>query len=771
MTAPLSGLREDGNLELITPRAFLPLLKPARFKGARGGRGSAKSHFIAERMIKDCIEDHHRVACLREYQSSIKDSVKQLLEDKIRQFGHESKFVITDTELRGPNESLVVFKGLHSGAGGTAAGLQSLEGFSRAWVEEAQSISKRSLTILYPTFRSKPGALTKPELWFSWNPIHANDPIEVFFNENEGDQDFICVDVTYANNPWFEESGLRRDMERDRRRDSAKYAHVWLGEYLKRSEEQVFQDWEVLDFDTPEGTRFYFGADWGFSNDPTVLVRMWIDGNNLYIDYEAYQIGCKLDNIPALFMKVPGSKGLRGRPKPQIRADSARPETIDHLRDRGFNVVKSIKGKGSVDDGIEFLKNFHIIIHERCTHTIDEFSKYSWKVDPKTDEILPVLVDKDNHVIDSCIAEGSLITCERGDVPIEQVTTDDRVWTRAGWKCVLWSGRTGSDRELVHVSTTVGDLYCTPDHKVWTAEGFARADAICYAMDILGMEQRICEAGIRARRNRSGLNAFFGMITSIGAMTPRIILDALLTVRGILCISTSGSLTTVPSLPVMKSTTLMKTPPITRSRISSVLPPRSIKRDILLTRSATKLKSLFSNVLGHLPRPGMQVRKGMPSMSRLGQCLARILFRLKRTVCTVKNYLHRYRLLLASSVLRHVNVSIVKILALITRHGSAKSVELASSLTSTPRPRLVRGRVLTVSYGGRSAVYDLTIEDQHEFFADGVLVHNCRYGLEQVRHAGTPLILSPKALRKFAGPSTHNRFPQSQQRNRFARVR
>lgn len=406
MSAPLSGLRENGELELITPRAFLPLLRPARFKGARGGRGAAKSHLIAERMIADCIQEHHRVACLREYQSSIKESVKTLLEDKIKQFGQEHKFGITESEIRGPNDSLFVFKGLREQAsrpgGGTASGIKSLEGFTRAWVEEAQAISKRSLEIAEPTFRSKPGMTAKPELWFSWNPIRKDDPIETFFNENKDDSDFACVSVTYADNPWFEESGLRRSMERDRRRDHGKYAHVWLGQYLTRSQAQVFQDWEVVDFETPDNVRFYYGADWGFSQDPTVLVRMWIQGENLYIDYEAYQIGCKLDNIPDLFSKVPGSKGARGRPKPAIRADSARPETIEHLKDRGFNMVPSIKGKDSVEDGIEFLQNFHIVIHERCVHTADEFAKYSWRVDQKTDEILSDLEDKNNHVIDSC---------------------------------------------------------------------------------------------------------------------------------------------------------------------------------------------------------------------------------------------------------------------------------------------------------------------------------------------------------------------------------
>lgn len=350
-------------------------------------------------MIGDCISTHQRIACLREYQSSIKESVKTLLEDKIKQFDQQHAFQTTDAEIRGPNDSLFTFKGLHDYAskpgGGPAAGIKSLEGYTRAWVEEAQTISNRSLEILTPTFRGRPGDETAPELWFTWNPGRATDPIEAFFNHNKEDPDFICITSTYADNPWFEASGLRRDMERDKARDYAKYAHVWLGQYLTRSEAQVFRNWRVEAFETPEDARFYFGADWGFANDPTVLIRCWIRGTELMVDREAYAVGCSIEQTPALFASIPGAKKWR------IRADSARPETIDYVKRRGFNITPSIKGKDSVDDGIEFLKSYDIVIHPRCHHTIDEFLTYSWKTDPHTDEVLPILVDKDNHVIDS----------------------------------------------------------------------------------------------------------------------------------------------------------------------------------------------------------------------------------------------------------------------------------------------------------------------------------------------------------------------------------
>lgn len=395
-------------LTIQTPRVFLPLLKPARYKGLRGGRGGGKSHYTAERLIEECATEHHRVACLREYQSSMAESVKQLLEDKIQKLGVSDIFRITDTEIRGPFDSLIVFKGLRtssSGRGSSAFNIRSLEGFSRAWVEEAQFISANSIRTMTPTFRRTPGMVGDPEMYFTWNPKRRDDPIEVLFNNFDPELDadsYVLVNVSYRDNPWFKGSKLEPDMERAKRRDPDEYANVWLGEYENLSQSRVFRNWRVAELETPDDARFYFGADWGFSHDPTVLIRCWIRENQktkirtLLIDYEAYQVGCKITDTPALFDQVPGSR------KWPIRADSARPETIDYMKDH-FNrlITPAVKGKNSVVDGIEFLKSYDIVIHPRCERTIDEFSRYSYKIDPHTDEVLPILSDDWNHCIDS----------------------------------------------------------------------------------------------------------------------------------------------------------------------------------------------------------------------------------------------------------------------------------------------------------------------------------------------------------------------------------
>ena len=377
-------------LNVKTAPVFRPLQKRTRYRGARGGRGSGKSHFFAEDIILDMVSGHYRVACAREMQNSIKDSSKQLLEDKIRLFGLENRFVITEREIYCPRtESLAIFRGLQSHTAGT---LKSLEGYNRLWCDEAQALSQKSLDTTTPTFRAKGSMMD-----FSWNPVHAKDPIERMFNEaiTAKDPDFTLVNANWNHNPWFP-ADLHKDMERDKRRDPGKWAHVWEGKYLVNSEAQVYRNWQVREFETPRDAEFYFGLDFGFAVDATAAVRCFIRGTELFIDHEVYGVGVEIDKTPDFIGRIPGIKDW------PLTADNARPETISYLRRHGFpRIRESIKGKGSVEDGIEFLRNFDIVVHPRCPHTIEELTLYSFKIDPKTDEILPIPVDKDNHVLDA----------------------------------------------------------------------------------------------------------------------------------------------------------------------------------------------------------------------------------------------------------------------------------------------------------------------------------------------------------------------------------
>lgn len=338
--------------------------------------------------VEDCLlNPGMRIACVREVQKSLKNSVKLLIEDKIREFGLTDQFGIMETEIRTPGDGVIIFQGMQNH---TADSVKSLEGFDRAWVEEAQSLSQRSLDLLRPTIR-KPGS----ELWFSWNPDQPTDPVDAFLRGEHPPAGAVVVEANYSDNPWLPEE-LRADLEDDRRRDPDKFAHVWGGGYQTASEARVFRNWSVQEFDTPEDAIHRYGADWGFAVDPSVLVRCHVDGRTLYVDQEAWQVGCEIDHLPALFDQVQGSR------KWPIRADSARPETVSYMRRNGFpRIVAAIKGQGSLEDGVEFLRSFDIVVHPRCVNVARELARYCYKTDPQTGEVLPMLEDKNNHTIDA----------------------------------------------------------------------------------------------------------------------------------------------------------------------------------------------------------------------------------------------------------------------------------------------------------------------------------------------------------------------------------
>lgn len=378
---------KGGTLDIPTPRWLLPFLEPSRFKGAYGGRASGKSHGFAEMLVERCVMQKTDAVCVRETQKSLKMSVKKLIEIKIESMGVGGLFDVQDKIIKAPYGGIIIFEGMSNH---TAESIKSLEGYDIAWVEEAQSLSQRSLDLLRPTIRKKGS-----ELWFTWNPRFATDPIDALLRGDDLPPRAIVQQVNYRDNPWLPDEMLE-ELEYDRNRDPDKFAHIWLGEYQRNSEARVFRNWRVEEIEAPAGVTFRLGADFGFSIDPSCALRCWIDGRNLYVDHETYRIGCEVDQLPDLFMAVPDAENW-----PMV-ADTSRPETISYLRRHGFPKIQAaVKGARSVEEGIAFLQSFDIIVHPRCQHLIDELTLYSYKIDPLTDQVLPVLADKDNHLIDA----------------------------------------------------------------------------------------------------------------------------------------------------------------------------------------------------------------------------------------------------------------------------------------------------------------------------------------------------------------------------------
>ena len=290
--------------------------------------------------------------------------MKRLLDDKIYACPeHKAFFTSTDTEIRGANGSLFVFGGLRT----NPDAVKSTEGLNLAVVFEANKVSQRSWELLIPTIR-----VDDSEIWAEWNPEFPDDPVDVMFRGDDGaPPGTILRRVNWNDNPFFPEV-LRKTLEYDRSRNPEKYAHIWLGEYQRHAESRVFRNWTVEEFERPLGTVYRMGADWGYAIDPSCLIRCSIEGNRLYIDHEAWMIGCEITQLPDLFDRVPESR------KWFITADSARPETISHMQKHGYpKISAAIKGARSVEEGVAFLQSFDIVVHPRCQNVIDELTLYS----------------------------------------------------------------------------------------------------------------------------------------------------------------------------------------------------------------------------------------------------------------------------------------------------------------------------------------------------------------------------------------------------------
>lgn len=449
--------RKKDSREISFAPKFDILFKPARYKVLYGGRGAAKSWEITRALIIKGLQSKLRVLCAREIQHSIADSVHKLLSEQIYEMGFAPWYKITKNTITGVNGTEFIFSGLRF----NVREIKSKEGIDICWIEEAQSVSEESWDVLIPTIRKE-----KSEIWLSFNPDAETDPTYRRFVIDPPPDSFVRK-VGWQDNPWFPDV-LRQEMEYLKRVDYEAYLHVWEGEVRRISDAIIFKDKFVVEpFETPDSVRFYHGADWGFAQDPTALVRCFIKDRRLYVDMEAYGVGVELDETGALFDAIPTAR------KWPIKADSARPETISYMKRAGFNITAARKWQGSVEDGIAFMKSFEkIVLHPRCKHAIDEFGHYSYKVDKQTNDVLPIIVDANNH----CIARGTLVSTERGNVPIEQVCAGDKVYTRDGLRLVTASIKTGDNRAVVEVQTATRRVICTPDHKIFVVgRGFVEA--------------------------------------------------------------------------------------------------------------------------------------------------------------------------------------------------------------------------------------------------------------------------------------------------------
>lgn len=409
----------EDEAEILIPERLEKLLFPKRRKIIFGGRGSAKTRTVTAILTERARIFPERVVCFREIQDSIADSSKQEIEDQIDRSGISEEFSITERKIRGrASGGTFTFSGLYR----NLTKVKGKAGATVAWCEEAENNSRDSWDVLFPTIRA-PGS----EVWGTLNPREETDPtwsdiiapyVDKMVDGIYEDDDVLIIECNFEHNPWLtKELMLERDTMA--RTDPDRYSWIWLGKFRRRSDVKVLNGkWIVEAFEPVKGWDGpYFGADFGFSQDPSTLNKLWIHNRRLYVEYEANGVGIELDDMFHFYagedgasdeqkeyleeLKAKGKKihpGIPGARHYNIKADCARPETIAHIKKRQFRIEGAEKWPGSVEDGITFLRSFEqIIIHPRCKNTIFEANAYEYKTDRLTGDILPDIVDKHNH--------------------------------------------------------------------------------------------------------------------------------------------------------------------------------------------------------------------------------------------------------------------------------------------------------------------------------------------------------------------------------------
>lgn len=387
------------------PPKLIPVFEgKARYRGAYGGRGSAKTRTFAKMTaIRGYMwaEAGYTGMILgaREYMNSLDESSMEEIKQAIASEPWLAAYYeVGEKYIRTRNRRVWY------GFAGLRHNLDSVKSKARillTWIDEAEGVSDTAWRKLIPTVREEGS-----EIWVTWNPELEGSATDVRFRKNPPTNSKI-VEMNYPDNPWFP-AVLEQERLDDRERlDDQTYAWIWDGKYLENSDSQVLSGkYVVREFEAePEWDGPYFGVDWGFSADPTAGVKLWIHDSRLYVEYEAGKVGLENDDIAEYLIKR-----LPRIEEHVVESDSARPETISHVKSPGRNreraCLPKIRGvnkwPGSVEDGIAHLRSYkEIVIHPRCTEVLNECRKYSYKVDRRSGEVMPDIIDKNNHYIDA----------------------------------------------------------------------------------------------------------------------------------------------------------------------------------------------------------------------------------------------------------------------------------------------------------------------------------------------------------------------------------
>lgn len=348
-------------LQIPTARVFKPLLQPARYKGAHGGRGSGKSHFFAELLVEECLRNPGtRAVCLREVQKTLQESSKRTIEDKIRALGVADQFQINKSEIKTPGDGIIIFTGMQDH---NADSIKSLEGYRIGWFEEAQSMSERSLSLLRPTIRVKDS-----EIWFSWNPTRKKDAIENFLRVDPP-ANSVSVKANWRDNPFWNET-LEGERTLELKKYPDRYEHTYEGDYARAFEGAYFSALlanarredrigrVTADPLLPIRAFVDIGGSGATADAFVIWIVQWVAQEIRVLDYyEA--VGQVLGEHVGWLRKNKYEKAIIRLPHDGVNENNILGKRYeDHLRDAGFNVEPSVpnQGRGAASMRVEAVR-------------------------------------------------------------------------------------------------------------------------------------------------------------------------------------------------------------------------------------------------------------------------------------------------------------------------------------------------------------------------------------------------------------------------------
>ncbi|MCB2222134.1 MAG: PBSX family phage terminase large subunit [Bacteroidetes bacterium] len=394
-------------IDFSNPKIFNPIYLPLlndknRYILMYGGRDSAKSYFAAQKVIIDTMrKSYSRIILVRKAYAHIKDSQFQTIKDIVSSYGLMDYFAFVENPLRiifKKNGNMIIARGLDK-----EHKTKSIKDPTGVWYEEMNEIGFNDFLKTTTSLRGgiiQEIATFNPEMETEWINSYFF-PAKESYEKADGNFHFVksirddttILHTTYKDNTYVTPQSAEL-LESFKDIDGNYYKIYTLGLWGGVLEGLIYDSWEIIDEMPKQSKLLGYGLDWGFTNDPTAIVRVNMGENTLYLDEILYRKGMTNQEL----VKEMISAGIDA--SDEVVADSAEPKSIQELYASGFNVHPALKGPDSVRAGISKIRQYKIKVTARSRNLIRELKNYRWKID-KDGNSLNVPIDNFNHGLDA----------------------------------------------------------------------------------------------------------------------------------------------------------------------------------------------------------------------------------------------------------------------------------------------------------------------------------------------------------------------------------